>query len=70
MRVVLIIAGIVLAALGGVITYRSFFIDPHTAVIITDTSVREVPNLARTAGGLALLAAGACLALFASLRRR
>jgi hypothetical protein len=70
MRVVLVIAGIVLAALGGVIAYRSFFIGPHTAVIITDTSVREVTNTARTAGGLALLVAGASLALFAAFRRR
>jgi hypothetical protein len=69
-RIALVILGILTAAAGGVLAYRSFFVDPHTAVIITDTSVREVPNLARTAGGLALLAAGACLALFASLRRR
>ena len=66
----LIILGIVLAAAGGVLAYRSFFVEPHTAVVITETSVREVPNMARVAGGLALLAAGACLALFAALRRR
>ena len=70
MRVVLIIFGIVLASAGGVLAYRSFFVEPHTAVVITETSVREVPNMARVAGGLALLAAGACLALFAALRRK
>jgi hypothetical protein len=69
-RVFLIIFGIVLAAAGGVLAYRSYFVDPHTAVVITDTTVREVPNMARVAGGLMLLAAGAAVALFAALRRR
>lgn len=70
MRVVLIIFGIVLAAAGGVLAYRSYFVDPHTAVVITDTTVREVPNMARVAGGLVLLVLGALVALFAALRRR
>ena len=70
MRVALIIFGVVLAAVGGVLAYRSYFIEPHTAVVITETTVREVPNTARVAGGLVLLAAGAALALFAALRRR
>jgi hypothetical protein len=70
MRVAIMIAGILLAATGGVLAYRAFFIEPHAAVVVTDASVREVPNLARTAGGLALLIAGASLALFAALRRR
>ncbi len=70
MRVALIIFGIVLAAAGGVLAYRSYFVEPSTAVVITDTAVREVPNMARVAVGLLLLAAGAALALFAALRRR
>lgn len=70
MRVLLIIFGIIFAAVGGVLAYRSFFVDPHTAIVITDTSVREVPNMARVVGGLVLLVAGASLALFAALRRR
>ncbi|MDT7688227.1 MAG: hypothetical protein QOE46_986 [Acidobacteriota bacterium] len=70
MRVALIIAGIILAAAGGVLAYRSFFVEPHTAVVITETSVREVPNMARVAGGLVLLVAGTSIALFAALRRR
>jgi hypothetical protein len=69
-RVFLIIFGIVLAAAGGVLAYRSYFVAPHTAVVITDTTVRAVPNMARVAGGLMLLAAGAAVALFAALRRR
>jgi hypothetical protein len=52
-----------------VLAYRSYFVEPHTAVVITETTVREVPNMARVVGGLVLLAAGACLALFAALRR-
>jgi hypothetical protein len=70
MRVVLIIFGIVLAAAGGVLAYRSYFVDPHAAVVITETTVREVPNMARVAGGIVLLAAGAAVALFAALRGR
>ena len=70
MRVALIIFGLALAAAGGVLAYRAYFVDPHTAVVITETSVREVPNMTRVAGGLLLLAAGAAVATFAALRRR
>ena len=70
MRVILVIFGIVLAAAGGVLAYRSYFVDPSAAVVITETTVREVPNMARVTGGLLLLLAGAALALFAALRRR
>ena len=70
MRIVLIIFGVVLAAAGGVLAYRSYFVEPHTAIVITDTTVREVPNMTRVFGGLLLLLAGAVLALFAALRRR
>jgi hypothetical protein len=69
-RVVLIIFGIVLAAAGGVLAYRSYFVDPHAAVVITETTVREVPNMMRVAGGIVLLAVGAAVALFAALLRR
>ena len=70
LRVALVIFGIVLAAAGGVLAYRSYFVEPSAAVVITGTSVREVPNMARVAAGLLLLAAGAALALSAALRRR
>ena len=70
MRLFLIIFGIVLAAAGGVLAYRSYFVEPSAAVVITDAAVREVPNMARVAVGLLLLAAGTALALFAALRRR
>ena len=70
MRAVVTVFGIVLAAAGGVLAYRSYFVDPRTAVVITDTTVRELPNMTRVGAGLLLLAAGAALALFAALRRR
>jgi hypothetical protein len=69
-RVFLIIFGIALAASGGVLAYRSYFIEPSAAVVITETTVREVPNMTRVAGGLMLFAAGAAVAIFAALRRR
>ena len=70
MRVFLVIFGIMLAATGGVLAYRSYFVEPTAAVVITETTVREVPNMARVFGGLLLLLAGTSLALFAALRRR
>ena len=70
LRVALVIFGIVLAAAGGVLAYRSYFVDPSAAVVITETTVREVPNMARVFAGLLLLLAGTALALFAALRRR
>ena len=69
MRILVIIGGIVLAAVGGVIAYRTFFIEPDTAIVITESSVREVPNLARAVGGIVLLVVGAALAFFAARRR-
>ena len=70
MRAALVIFGIVLAAAGGVLAYRSYFVEPSAAVVITEATVRELPNMGRVFAGLLLLAAGAALALFAALRRR
>ena len=70
MRIVLVILGVIFAAVGGVLAYRSYFIEPHAAIVISEAEVREVPNMARVAGGLALLAAGAGVAFFAALGRR
>jgi hypothetical protein len=69
-RAFLIIFGIVLAAAGGVLAYRSYFVEPSAAVVITNTTVREVPNMTRVAGGLLLLVAGAAVAFLAAARRR
>ena len=70
MRVFLIIFGIVLAAAGGVLAYRSYFLEPNAAIVITETTVREVPNMTRVVGGIVMLVAGAVVAVFAALRRR
>ena len=70
MRIALIIIGVIVAAAGGTLAYRSFFLEPNAAVVISDTQVREVPNMARVAGGLLLLLLGAGVAFFAALRRR
>jgi hypothetical protein len=69
-RVFLVIFGIAVAAAGGVLAYRAYFLEPSAAVVITDAAVREVPDTARVAAGLLLLAAGAALSLSAALRRR
>jgi hypothetical protein len=69
-RIALIIIGVTLAAVGGVLAYRSFFLDPDAVIVISDTQVREVPNMTRVVGGLALLVLGAGVAFFAALRRR
>ncbi|MBA3515382.1 MAG: hypothetical protein H0T77_13525 [Pyrinomonadaceae bacterium] len=69
MRIIGIIFGILVAAIGGVVAYRALFLDPSSAVIVTETEVRELPNTFRVVGGIALLAIGATVA-FLSLRRR
>lgn len=69
LRPVLVIVGIVLAAVGGVIAYRAFFLEPTAAVVISNEGVRELPNTFRTVGGLALLIVGALLAFTAALRK-
>ena len=70
MRIPAIIIGVVLAALGGVIAYRAAFLEPNAAVVVTDRDVREVPDMLRIVGGVALLLAGAAIAFFAARRTR
>ena len=71
MRVAAFLVGIVLAAVGGTLAYRALFLDPSAAVVITDAGrVREMPDLLRVVGGLALLILGAAIAFFGALRRR
>jgi hypothetical protein len=69
MRILTSILGIVIAAVGGVVAYRALFLEPSSAVVITETQVRELPDTLRVVGGIALLAVGAIVA-FLSLRRR
>jgi hypothetical protein len=70
LRTIAIILGIVLAAVGGVIAYRAYFLEPATAVIISDRGVRELPDTYRTFEGIVLLIVGAAMAFFAARRRR
>lgn len=69
MKVFLLIVGIILATAGGVITYRALYIEPKSAVIITETGIRQIPNQARVVGGALLFVGGSALALFAATRK-
>jgi hypothetical protein len=68
-RLVLIIFGIVLGAVGGVIAYRAFFLEPAASIVISNEGVRELPNTFRVVGGLALLIVGALLAFMAGVKK-
>ncbi len=70
MKVVAVIFGIVIAAVGGVIAYRAYFLEPAAAVVITNTDIREVPDYFRIVGGLVLLIVGAAIAFSAARVRR
>jgi len=70
MRIVAVLIGVVIAVAGGVVAYRASFLGPHTAYVVTNTAVHEVPNVWRIVGGAALFIAGACLAFFAARGRR
>jgi hypothetical protein len=69
MKALLLIVGILLATVGGVITYRALYVEPRSAVIITDTDIRQLPNYTRVVGGALLFVGGTALALFAATRR-
>ena len=64
MKALLLIVGIVIATAGGVITYRALYVEPKSAVVITDTGIRQIPNQARVVGGALLFVSGSALALF------
>jgi hypothetical protein len=70
MRNLIILLGIVLAAAGGVIAYRAFFLEPATAVVISNEGIGEVPNTFRIMGGVALLIIGAALAFVTAVRKK
>lgn len=69
MKALLLTLGIICATIGGVITYRALYVEPKSAVIITDTDVRELPNYTRVVGGALLFVGGTALALFAATRK-
>ncbi|HAF14548.1 MAG TPA: hypothetical protein DHU55_06685 [Blastocatellia bacterium] len=70
LRTIAIIFGIVLAAVGGVIAYRAFFIEPSAAVVISNSGVRELPNTVRVVEGFVLLIVGAAIAFTAARRKQ
>ena len=69
MRALLLIVGILLATAGGVITYRALYVEPKSAVVITESDVRELPSYTRVIGGALLFVGGSALALYAAVRR-
>jgi hypothetical protein len=69
MKTLLLIVGIMLATVGGVITYRALYVEPTSAVVITETEIRQLPNYARVVGGALLFVGGTALALFAATRK-
>jgi hypothetical protein len=69
LRPIIVIFGIVLAAVGGVIAYRAFFLEPTAAIVISNEGVRELPDTFKIVGGIALLIFGAATAFFAAIRK-
>jgi len=69
MKVLLLIIGLMLATAGGVITFRALYVEPRSAVIITETEIRQLPNYTRVVGGALLFVGGTALALFAATRK-
>ena len=70
LRVCLIIAGVLIATVGGVIAYRALFLEPTSTVVITETEIKELPDYARVVGGTLLLLIGAAVAFLAARRKR
>lgn len=69
MKALILIVGIMLATIGGVITYRALYVEPKSVVVITESDIRQLPNYARVVGGALLFVGGTALALFAATRR-
>ena len=69
MKTLLLFIGVLVATAGGVITYRALYIEPTSAVVITETGIRQIPNQARVVGGALLFVGGSALALFAATRK-
>ena len=70
LRIIAIILGIVIAAIGGVVAYRAWFLEPSSAVIITETQIRQVPDTFRVVSGILLLALGTVIAFLAARKRQ
>jgi hypothetical protein len=68
-KALLLIVGILIATAGGVITYRTLYVEPKSAVVITDSGIRQIPDQARVVGGALMFVGGSALALFAATRK-
>lgn len=69
LRGIAIILGIVIAAVGGVIAYRAFFVDPSSAVVISNEAVRQMPNTLNVVEGIVLLIVGAGIAFASAVKK-
>jgi len=69
LKALLLIVGVLIATAGGVITYRALYVEPKSAVVITETGIRQIPNQARVVAGALMFVGGSALALFAATRR-
>ena len=69
MKALLLIIGVMLATAGGVITYRALYVEPKSAVMITETDIRQLPNYTRVVSGGVLFVGGTALALYAAVRK-
>ncbi|HJU94172.1 MAG TPA: hypothetical protein VJ656_14640 [Pyrinomonadaceae bacterium] len=70
MKVLLLIVGILIATAGGVITFRALYVEPRSAVVITETGIRQIPDQARVVGGALMFVGGTALAFFAAVRKK
>jgi len=68
LRIFVLVAGILVATAGGVTLYRALYLEPRSAVVITETEVRELPNYKRVVGGALMLVCGAAVAFIAARR--
>ncbi len=69
MKALLLIVGIIVATAGGVITYRALYVEPRSAVVISETGIRRLPNQGSVIGGALLFIGGSALAIYAATRR-
>jgi hypothetical protein len=69
MKSLLLIVGILIATIGGVLTYRALYVEPKSGVVITDSGIRQIPDQARVVGGALLFVGGSALAIFAATRK-
>ena len=70
LRAIVVVFAIVLAAMGGVIAYRAYFLEPAAAIVISNEGVRELPNTFKILGGLVLLILGAMVAFITASKAR